>query len=375
GDCSSDSFSAPPSCEGDFPNGHCTQACLPTGVGAWVCPDEDTSSGSPFSTTRCITDDADQPRCASACDFERSATGCRPGYSCVRRPRFGSTQHYPVCLPSATESWPGASPPRDDIGTECFASQDCEQYACLKVSGGYCTKIYCDTAGCPDSSVCLPINDDGLHSCFKRCDSDDECRSEVGQACLDGICFTNPTPPPHDPSVGAPDCAEAWTDGLHRCDAAPQYYLVVNKAARNLALCDSGALVEDYPTALGFAPVGDKEREGDGKTPEGVFYIARRIPNSQFHRAYLLSYPNEEDAARGLEAGLIGEGEATAIREALGRCEEPPQTTELGSLIEVHGNNTPGGPDWTWGCAALTDIQMDGLWPLLGVGDTIVVKP
>ena len=88
-----------------------------------------------------------------------------------------------------------------------------------------------------------------------------------------------------------------------------------------------------------------------------------------------MSYPNEEDSARGLAAGLITSSQKSSIDSAISSCQRPPQNTQLGSLIEVHGNNQPGGPDWTWGCAALTDAQMDQLWNILGLGDTIVVKP
>lgn len=378
--CTSDAYSAPPVCDSRFPGGQCVQSCDRASSGAWVCPDEDLSAGSPFSTTRCIADAENAPQCVSACDFERSPTGCRPGYHCVVRPRYGTSRSTAVCLPGETEAWPGAPSPGNDMAGECYADGDCEHHACLKVRGGYCSKRFCDTAGCPDGSRCMRLNERGDTACLRACSGDSECRSEAGHQCLEeaGVCFVDATPPPHDPSVAEADCAEAWGtagEGLHFCDPGREYYLVVNKSARNLAFCRSGTVISAFATGLGFAPEGDKLREGDGKTPEGVFYIAERKPHSQFHRAFLLSYPNDEDAERGLSSGLIDGATAVSIREAIDGCTVPPQTTALGSLIEVHGHHAADRSDWTWGCAAITDSEIDSIWPYLGVGDTVIVKP
>ncbi len=378
--CDSSAYSASPECDRNFPGGHCIQACEQTSSGAWVCPDEDLSEGSPFSTTRCISDADNRPQCVAGCDFDRSPTGCRLGYHCVVRPRFGSTRTSAVCLPAETEAWPGAPSPGNDIDGECYADSDCEHYTCLKVSGGYCSKRFCDSTGCPEGSRCMQINDRGDSACMRTCEGDASCRTDVGHECLEeaGVCFVDPEAPSHDPSVASSDCADAWGDGgdgLHFCDRTPEYYLVVNKSARNMAFCRAGDVVDTFATGLGFAPDGDKVREGDGKTPEGVFYVAQRKPGSQFHRGLLLSYPNEEDAERGLEEGLIDLATGIRIREAIDACAVPPQTTLLGSLIEVHGNHEPERQDWTWGCAAVTDSEIDSFWPYLQIGDTVVVKP
>lgn len=182
--------------------------------------------------------------------------------------------------------------------------------------------------------------------------------------------------PRWDPSVGAADCADAWGaagEGLSTCDETKDDYVVVHKSKRNIALCTAGALVKNFRTGLGFAPVGPKQKEGDGKTPEGVFYIPRRVPESDFHRALLLSYPSREDALRGAAAGLVTTSQKDQILAAHDACKEPPQSTPLGGLIEIYGEGSDD--DWTSGCMALDNEDMDALWKRLGVGDTIVVLP
>jgi hypothetical protein len=179
-----------------------------------------------------------------------------------------------------------------------------------------------------------------------------------------------------DSSVGAADCTDAWGtagSGLSPCDTVKDSYLVVHKSARNLALCEAGALVSNFEMGLGFAPVGDKTHEGDGKTPEGVFYVASLVPNSSYYKAFLVSYPDKGDAARGLTAGIITQAQKDAIDTAQDTCTVPPQTTALGSYIEVHGHG--GTSDWTLGCMAISNAGIDSLWAALGQNDTIVVLP
>src|SRR5437867_13286330 len=103
---------------------------------------------------------------------------------------------------------------------------------------------------------------------------------------------------------------------LSPCDVTKGAYVVVHKSARNMALCSSGSLVANFSVGLGFSPVGDKEREGDGKTPEGVFYIARVIASSQYYKAFLVSYPDDADDDRGVTAGLISTPQHDAIYAA-----------------------------------------------------------
>ena len=149
--------------------------------------------------------------------------------------------------------------------------------------------------------------------------------------------------------------------------------MVANKSARNLALCQSGQELVSFHMGLGFAPVGDKQVEGDGKTPEGVFYVSALVPNSQYYKAFLMSYPDVQDAAWGYSEGLITAAQKADIESAHASCVTPPQTTSLGSYIELHGEG--GGQDWTWGCMAIESFELDQVWATLGPSDTIVVKP
>jgi L,D-peptidoglycan transpeptidase YkuD (ErfK/YbiS/YcfS/YnhG family) len=182
--------------------------------------------------------------------------------------------------------------------------------------------------------------------------------------------------PRWDPAVGAADCTAAWgTAGetLSACDKTKDRYVVVHKSKRNVALCDSGKLVKNLRSGLGFAPSGDKVKEGDGKTPEGVFFVPTTLPNSTYYKAFLLSYPLPEDAKRGVAAGLITADVGAQIESAHAACTEPSQDTALGGAVEIHGKGS--SQDWTAGCVALDDAGVDLLWSAIGVGDTIVVLP
>jgi hypothetical protein len=296
----------------------------------------------------------------------------------VLRQRYGQPNSiFKVCMPEPGQRWPGEPAPANDIGAACVNDAACAHKSCLSTQNGMCTKTMCDYAGCPSGSACFGIGN-GQTACLKTCTSNADCRQAEGYACnsTHRVCLPGNTRPTWNPSFGAGDCLAAWGtngSGLSPCDTVKDNYIVVRKSARNLALCNRGTLVANFEAGLGFAPVGDKEREGDGKTPEGVFYAAQLLPNSQYYKAWLLSYPDKEDAARGLDAGLITQAQKNAIDTAQNNCTVPPQTTQLGSYLEVHGRG--GTSDWTLGCIAISDMGVDQLWAVLGLRDTIVVLP
>ena len=179
-----------------------------------------------------------------------------------------------------------------------------------------------------------------------------------------------------DPSVGAADCAASWGvagEKLSPCDTVKDDYVVVHKSTRNVALCKSGKLVKNMRSGLGSTPSGAKLQLGDGKTPEGVFFVPRLIPDSNYYKAFLISYPSVADATRGVASGLITNGQRQQIQSAHSACVEPPQDTPLGGDIELQGNG--GDRDWTAGNVALDDPSVDLLWSNIGVGDSIVVLP
>ena len=149
--------------------------------------------------------------------------------------------------------------------------------------------------------------------------------------------------------------------------------IVVLKARRQLELYSADKLVRTYKIGLGLNPIADKEREGDRATPEGEFYIFTKNPRSAFHLSLGISYPNIEDAERGLRTGLITRAQYNSIIRAIKRKQGPPQYTPLGGLIYIHGNGASS--DWTWGCVALENVDIEELYRAIPVGTPVVIKP
>jgi len=149
--------------------------------------------------------------------------------------------------------------------------------------------------------------------------------------------------------------------------------IVVYKKARKLELYSDKTLVRTYRVGLGFNPVADKKREGDGATPEGDFYVFVKNNKSAYYLSLGLSYPNIEDAERGLRDGLITKAQYETIVDAQRRKVGPPQYTKLGGLIYIHGNGASS--DWTWGCVALENEDMKELFDSVTVGTPVTIKP
>ena len=149
--------------------------------------------------------------------------------------------------------------------------------------------------------------------------------------------------------------------------------IVVLKSQRKLELYSAAQLVRSYKIGLGLNPVPDKEREGDRATPEGEFYIFTKNPRSAFHLSLGVSYPNIEDAERGFKSGLITRGQRDIIVRAIKRKQGPPQYTALGGLIYIHGNGASS--DWTWGCVALENEDIEELYQAIPVGTPVTIKP
>ena len=139
--------------------------------------------------------------------------------------------------------------------------------------------------------------------------------------------------------------------------------VVVDKSDRRIAFVRGDQVVGCWPVGLGGGgDAGTKERRGDLRTPEG-WYRTSDKPWSRFYGALALAYPNEDDARRGLAAGRITRVQHDAIVAAVRRGSSPPQSTPLGGDILVHGGGS--GSDWTLGCVALDDADLDALRALL----------
>jgi murein L,D-transpeptidase YafK len=148
--------------------------------------------------------------------------------------------------------------------------------------------------------------------------------------------------------------------------------LVIVKHDGTLTVHGGDRSVQTIDVVTGKNPA-DKQREGDLATPEGDFYICYLNPDSRYHRFLGLSYPNTEDAGRGLRDGLISQAEHDAINQAIATGQCPPWKTALGGEIGIHGpcpNRT-----WTHGCIAMGVDQIESLYRLLQVGDRVTILP
>jgi murein L,D-transpeptidase YafK len=136
--------------------------------------------------------------------------------------------------------------------------------------------------------------------------------------------------------------------------------VVVHKAARRLDLYQGGVPLKSYAVSLGRHPIGPKEQQGDGKTPEGEYVLDYRKPNSSFYRALHISYPAPADLAAAHAQGI-----------------------KPGGVVMIHGMKNGLGwlgrlhlvVDWTDGCVAVTDGEMDEIWRAVPDGTRIFLKP
>lgn len=143
-------------------------------------------------------------------------------------------------------------------------------------------------------------------------------------------------------------------------DGAKADRVIIDKSERRLTLLRGDTPLHSYPIALGSAPKGPKRFEGDERTPEGVYSIDYRNSRSAFHLALRISYPNESDRVLAMEAGL-----------------------DPGGQIMIHGlKNGQGwlgdrhlGDDWTDGCIAVTNDQIEEIWSLVDLGTPVEIRP
>ncbi|WP_136649489.1 L,D-transpeptidase family protein [Paracoccus aeridis] len=138
----------------------------------------------------------------------------------------------------------------------------------------------------------------------------------------------------------------------------PVTQIVVNKNARQMLFFSGPSIIAAYDVGLGTEPVGHKQFSGDGKTPEGLYYINRRNPESRYHLSLGISYPNVQDAAFALSQGR-----------------------HPGNDIFIHGQGpegkvlAPQKRDWTVGCIAVTDAQMEDIYAMVKDGTPIQINP
>ena len=136
--------------------------------------------------------------------------------------------------------------------------------------------------------------------------------------------------------------------------------VVVLKSERTLNLLAQGKVIRSYKVALGGVPVGAKEQQGDHKTPEGHYVLDRRNPKSMFYRSIHVSYPNERDRHNAEKKGVSPGGDI--MIHGL-----PNGTGAVGAAHRL--------VDWTDGCIAVTDSEMDEIWTLVADGTPIEIRP
>jgi murein L,D-transpeptidase YafK len=114
-------------------------------------------------------------------------------------------------------------------------------------------------------------------------------------------------------------------------------------------------------------------RQGDGRTPEGEFYVCVKNASSSYYLSLGLSYPNKAHAERGLGAGLITRAEFNEIARAIDKRIRPRWDTELGGEIFIHGHGSSS--DWTLGCVALDNRDMKELFDAVPRGTPVLIEP
>lgn len=151
----------------------------------------------------------------------------------------------------------------------------------------------------------------------------------------------------------------------------PKIY--VSKSERRLWLVQDTVLVRDYHIGLGPSPRGDKYFQGDGRTPEGDYFVCVKNSSSQYYKSLGLNYPSPKHAENGLACGVISYGDYCSIVKANDSKRLPPPNTRLGGAIFIHG----GGSfmDWTLGCVAVTNSAMDELFDVVSVGTPVSILP
>ena len=135
--------------------------------------------------------------------------------------------------------------------------------------------------------------------------------------------------------------------------------VVIEKTAHRLSLYYRDRLLKTYTVALGPDPIRPKEREGDGRTPEGTYVIDSRKRDSAFHRALHISYPNHEDRRRARRLG-VSPGGAIMIHGL---------PNGMGAIGKAHLLR-----DWTQGCIAVTNEEIEELWRVVPNGTRVDIK-
>jgi murein L,D-transpeptidase YafK len=136
--------------------------------------------------------------------------------------------------------------------------------------------------------------------------------------------------------------------------------IVIEKSARTLTLMHDAKVLRNYKVGLSREPVGAKQREGDHRVPEGEYVVDSKNPHSRFHLALHISYPNAADREKARKLGV-----------------------RPGGNIEIHGLDSKyswvgrlqNQLDWTDGCIAVTNTEIDEIWQMVPIGTPVEIRP
>ena len=152
-------------------------------------------------------------------------------------------------------------------------------------------------------------------------------------------------------------------DSIKIRQQTPITQVKVYKTDRVVQLLHRDQVIRTYPMRLGFDPIGHKVKEGDGKTPEGTYILDWRNPKSAFYKSLHVSYPNVQDQAKAKQLGVPAGGDIMIHGSAT-----TSQIEKFPSLMKYLPRN-----DWTWGCVAVRNIDMDEIWTLVDDGTVITI--
>jgi len=159
--------------------------------------------------------------------------------------------------------------------------------------------------------------------------------------------------------------------------------IVIQKSRNVLTLYKGMTPVRSYWAALGRGwSGGDKQRSGDKRTPEGDFYVCSMNPSERFYKFMGISYPGLVHAESAMQGGLITYGQYLEIWKAIVERRQPPWDTRLGGAIGIHGRvqgpavrRAPNPENWTDGCIALNNDDVDELFGIASLGTPVTILP
>jgi murein L,D-transpeptidase YafK len=183
------------------------------------------------------------------------------------------------------------------------------------------------------------------------------------------------------PETPAPD-PDAFASQL--ASLAGRLRLVISKSHYTLTLYKGDQPVKTYRAVFGKGYLGgDKQMQGDKRTPEGDFYICTMNHSKRFYKFMGLSYPGLKHAERGLQSRMISIADYVAIKKAVDGRNLPPWDTPLGGAVGIHGRTESGssgsdtlaGMNWTDGCIALENADVDEIYSVASLGTPVTILP